>query len=194
MMNAHAEVKAEFFLYLSTQHCEQRLCNTRDDMLKGLRGAWLRGTRALLQAALGPLERAVMDTIWRGGRLSVREVQAQLANPSAYTTVMTTLDRLFKKGLVQRSATGAPFYSAAIERHELETSMTTGLLNGMLSSGPRATRPFLANLVDAVGDTDNALLDQLEQLVRDKRERIEDKRQGDKAGSSPASSPTPDPT
>ena len=148
-------------------------------MLKGLRGAWLRGTRDPLQAALGPLERAVMDTMWRGGRLSVRDVQAQLANPAAYTTVMTTLDRLFKKGLVQRKRDGRAFvYSAAIERHELETSMTTGLLNGMLSSGPGATRPFLSNLVDAVGDSDNALLDELEQLVRDKRERIKDKRQG----------------
>ena len=146
-------------------------------MLKGLRGAWLRGTSDPLQAALGPLERAVMDTMWRGGGLSVREVQAQLGNPAAYTTVMTTLDRLYKKGLVQRKRDGRAFlYSAALERHELETSMTTGLLNGMLSSGPGATRPFLSNLVDAVGDSDNALLDELERLVRDKRERLKDKR------------------
>jgi predicted transcriptional regulator len=148
-------------------------------MLKGLRGAWLRGARDPLQAALGPLERAVMDTMWRGGRLSVREVQAQLANPAAYTTVMTTLDRLYKKGLVQRRRDGRAFlYSAAVERHELEASMTTGLLSGMLSSGPGATRPFLSNLVDAVGDSDNALLDELERLVRDKRERLKDKREG----------------
>ena len=92
-------------------------------MLKGFRGAWLRGTRDPLQAALGPLERAVMDTIWRGGDLSVREVQGQLANPAAYTTVMTTLDRLFKKGLVHRRRDGRAFlYTAALERHELETT------------------------------------------------------------------------
>ena len=147
-------------------------------MLKGLRGAWLRGTRDPLQAALGPLERAVMDTMWRGGRLSVREVQAQLSNPAAYTTVMTTLDRLYKKGLVQRRDGRAFLYSAAVERHELETSMTTGLLNGMLAGGPGATRPFLSNLVDAVGDSDNALLDELERLVHDKRERLKDNRVG----------------
>jgi predicted transcriptional regulator len=145
-------------------------------MLKGFRGAWLRGTRDPLQAALGPLERAVMDTMWRGGHLSVRDVQARLGNPAAYTTIMTTLDRLYKKGLVQRNRDGRAFlYTAAIERHELEASMTTGLLNGMLSSGPGATRPFLSNLVDAVGDSDNALLDELERLVRDKRERLKGK-------------------
>jgi predicted transcriptional regulator len=146
-------------------------------MLKGFRTAWMRGTNDPLQAALGPLERAVMDTVWRGGDLSVREVQGQLANPAAYTTVMTTLDRLYKKGLVHRRRDGRAFvYTAALGRHELETRMTTGLLSGMLSSGPGATRPFLSNLVDAVGDTDNALLDELERLVRDKRERLRDKR------------------
>lgn len=144
-------------------------------MTKGFRGSWLRGTKDPLQAALGPLERAVMNTIWRGGDLSVRAVQAQLSQPAAYTTVMTTLDRLYKKGLVRRTRDGRAFlYAAAIERHELETTMTTGLLNGMLSGGPGATVPFLSNLVDAVGDTDNALLDELERLVRDKRQRLKD--------------------
>ena len=147
-------------------------------MLKGVRSAWLRGTRDPLQAALGPLERAVMDTVWGGGDFSVRDVQTKLANPVAYTTVMTTLDRLFKKGLVHRRRDGRAFlYTAALERHELETRMTTGLLNGMLAGGPRATRPFLSNLVDAVGESDSGLLDELERLVRDKRERLRDERE-----------------
>ena len=145
-------------------------------MVKGFRGGWLRGTRDPLGVALGPLERAVMDAMWRGGHLSVREVQAQLASPAAYTTVMTTLDRLYKKGLVHRKRDGRAFiYTAALERHELEATMTTGLVNGMLAGGPGATRPFLSNLVDAVGDSDDGLLDELERLVRDKRERLKDK-------------------
>jgi predicted transcriptional regulator len=139
-------------------------------MFKGFRGTWLRGTRDPMQAALGHLERAVMDTVWQGGPYSVRDVQGKLV---AYTTVMTTLDRLYKKGLVQRRREGRAFlYTAALERHELEATMTTGLLNGMLSGGSDAARPFLSNLVDVVGDSDDALLDELEQLVREKRERL----------------------
>lgn len=142
-------------------------------MLKGIRDAWLRGTRDPLRAAFGRLERAVMDTVWRGGDFSVRDVQAALARPVAYTTVMTTLDRLYKKGLVLRRREGRAFvYTAAIKRYELETTMTTGLLNGLLSNDPRDARPFLSNLVDAVGDTDDELLDELERLVREKRERM----------------------
>ncbi len=103
---------------------------------------------------------------------------------------MTTLDRLYKKGLVHRRRDGRAFlYTAAIERHDLEASMTTGLLNGMLSGGPGATRPFLSNLVDAVGDSDNALLDELERLVRDKRERLKSKHARVNDDGSPDGSP-----
>lgn len=146
-------------------------------MFTGFRSEWLGSARDPLRRALGRLERAVMDTVWKGGAFSVREVQAALERPVAYTTVMTTLDRLFKKGLVARRREGRAFvYSAALERHELEASMTAGLLDGVLSGGPGAARPFLSNLVDAVGESNDALLDELERLVRDKRETLKRER------------------
>jgi predicted transcriptional regulator len=146
-------------------------------MLKGFRSGWLGSTRDPLRTALGRLERAVMDTLWAGGNFSVRDVQSALGRPVAYTTVMTTLDRLYKKGLVHRRREGRAFvYTAALERHEIEATMTAGLLDGVLSSGPGAARPFLSNLVDAVGESDDALLDELERLVRDKRETLKSAR------------------
>ncbi len=146
-------------------------------MLKGFRGSWLGSARDPLRAALGRLERAVMDTVWAGGDFSVRDVQTALGRPVAYTTVMTTLDRLYKKGLVVRRREGRAFvYTAALERHEIEASMTAGLLDGVLSGGPGAARPFLSNLVDAVGDSHDDLLDELERLVRDKRENLKRER------------------
>ena len=118
-----------------------------------------------------------MDTVWAGGDFSVRDVQTALGRPVAYTTVMTTLDRLFKKGLVKRRREGRAFvYTAAVERHEIEATMTAGLLGGVLASGPGAAHPFLSNLVDAVGDSSDGLLDELERLVRDKRETLKRER------------------
>jgi predicted transcriptional regulator len=147
-------------------------------MFKGFSGSWLGSTRDPLRAALGRLERAVMDTVWAGGDYSVRDVQTALGRPVAYTTVMTTLDRLYKKGLVGRRREGRAFvYSAALERHEIEASMTAGLLDGVLAGGPGAARPFLSNLVDAVGDSNDDLLDELERLVRDKRETLREQRE-----------------
>jgi predicted transcriptional regulator len=57
---------------------------------------------------LGELERAVMDVLWdRGAPATVREVaDALAARALAYTTVMTVLDRLAGKGMVERERTG----------------------------------------------------------------------------------------
>src|SRR5438128_8928980 len=49
---------------------------------------------------LGPLEITVMEILWQRGESNVRDVAEKLDRPLAYTTVMTTLDRLFKKGLL----------------------------------------------------------------------------------------------
>jgi predicted transcriptional regulator len=146
-------------------------------MFKAFSGSWLGSTRDPLRAALGRLERAVMDTVWAGGDFSVKDVQAALGRPVAYTTVMTTLDRLYKKGLVGRRREGRAFvYTAALERHEIEAAMTAGLLGGVLANGPGAVRPFLSNLVDVVGDSHDELLEELERLVRDKRDTLKRER------------------
>jgi predicted transcriptional regulator len=140
-------------------------------MFKGSWAAsWLRGERDPLQAALGHLERDVMEVVWSAEDRTVRDVQARLPRSVAYTTVMTTLDRLFKKGLLRRRREGRAFvYSAARTRDEMSASLTGGLLRGLLAGDAETARPFLSNLVDAVGNRDADLLDELERLVREKQ-------------------------
>jgi predicted transcriptional regulator len=129
---------------------------------------WGRAARDPLRAGLGRLEREVMEVLWRGADLAVREVQSRLERTVAYTTVMTTLDRLFKKGLVNRRLEGRAFvYTAAIAQHEIETRLTAGLVDELLSG--EAAAPLLSNLVDVVGKRDDRLLDELERLVRAKK-------------------------
>lgn len=62
--------------------------------------------RALLD--LAPLERDCMLALWPLGRGTVRQIRDQLAatRPRAYTTVMTIMDRLAKKGVVAREKVG----------------------------------------------------------------------------------------
>lgn len=59
-----------------------------------------------LEAFLGPLEANVMDAIWGSKKtpITVREIHVDLnkARKMAYTTVMSTMDRLFEKGLLDR--------------------------------------------------------------------------------------------
>jgi predicted transcriptional regulator len=82
---------------------------------------------------------------------------------------MTTLDRLFKKGFVARERSGRAFvYSAAYSRAQVEGAVTAGILTGFLEDISHA-RPLLSNLVDVVAARDEALLDELDELIRRKR-------------------------
>lgn len=146
-------------------------------MFKGLWNRRWRESTDPLRAALGNLEREVMDVVWQIDQATVREVQTALPRPVAYTTVMTTLDRLFKKGFVARTQVGRAFvYEALRTREQTEAAVARGLMSGLFA-GPSAM-PILSNLVDAVGSQDAGadLLDALEEMVREKRRRLEQDR------------------
>jgi predicted transcriptional regulator len=120
---------------------------------------------------LGPLETAVLETVWAlGGEPSVRAVRAALDGDSAYTTVMTTMERLARKGLLRRRKVGRAFvYAAALTPDELAQRQASRILGGLLARPSQAPEPILSCLVDAVGDHDRLLLDRLEELVRRKK-------------------------
>lgn len=83
-------------------------------------------SRPSRSGALGELERAVMERVWAAPTtISVRDVHTGLAERDlAYTTVMTVLDRLAKKGLVLRTREGrAWLYRAAHTREELAAEL-----------------------------------------------------------------------
>lgn len=123
--------------------------------------------------SLGPLETQVMEVVWARPDASVRDVKAALGDDLAYTTVMTTLDRLFKKGLLTRRRDGRGFaYSADVSRSDLSRRVAASLLVALLGSEPVA-QPILSAIVDAVSDSDSAMLDELERLVRLKRCELE---------------------
>lgn len=69
---------------------------------------------------LGELERAVMEVLWGSSEpLVVRDVTRALAERDlAYTTVMTVLDRLTKKGFVQRHLEGRAWHYRPTESRE----------------------------------------------------------------------------
>src|SRR5271154_4822983 len=98
----------------------------------------------------GHLEAEVMEIVWRQTESTVNDVSAQLARPLAYTTVMTTLDRLFKKGLLNRKKSERAFvYSAKITRREWEQKRTGDFVAAFLSE-PKATGQLLIScLVEA---------------------------------------------
>ncbi|HYL45876.1 MAG TPA: BlaI/MecI/CopY family transcriptional regulator [Candidatus Limnocylindrales bacterium] len=65
--------------------------------------------RSLLD--LAPLELDCMNTLWPMGEGTVREIRDRLAErrPRAYTTIMTIMDRLARKGVVERIKVGRAY-------------------------------------------------------------------------------------
>ncbi len=133
-----------------------------------------KSSHEMLENSLGTLERDVMTVAWTRGEVSVRDVCAQLDSSVAYTTVMTTMDRLFKKGLLGRRKVGRAFvYHAVATLAELQGAVASELMQSLLEGHNGAPLPLLSSLVDAVSERDRALLDELERLVREKRRAVD---------------------
>ena len=136
----------------------------------------LRGFRRpseLASLALGHLERQVLEEIWGRGETSVRDIVITLDEKVAYTTVMTTLDRLYKKRLLSRRKDGRAFiYSPRVTRAEFEQGIAEDVIDGLLGGGTSGAEPVLACIVDAVSEHDRALLDELDRLIKEKQAEL----------------------
>ncbi len=119
---------------------------------------------------LGPLEQDVMDVVWELEDATVRDVHEQLAaaRAIAYTTVMTTMSRLARKGLLVRdTADLAHRYRPGITRDEYAHGAVGDVLSWVLERYPE---PAIAYLADVVGDIDDVTLDELRRAVARRRQ------------------------
>lgn len=120
-----------------------------------------------LSSVFGSLELRVLTALWaRGTAATVRDLEPTVEGV-AYTTLMTTLDRLHRKGVLMREKDGRRFtYQPRLTRDQLLASMAGDALAAAL--GPRAAelRPMVSFFVDAVRREDRDVLDALDALIR----------------------------
>jgi predicted transcriptional regulator len=118
-------------------------------------------------ARLGEREREVLEVLWSEGSATVQQVAECLQSTLAYTTVMTTLDRLFKKGILLRDKRERAFvYRPAVSRGELERDRAAAMIRGFFSGSAMDHDALLSYLVNAVQSFDRDLLQRLEEEVR----------------------------
>ena len=136
---------------------------------------WLKrqsGVPKATLALLGSLETEVMERIWARGEISVRNLHHELAGRLAYTTLMTTLDRLFKKGLLQRRKQGkAFFYVPACTEQEYQEELTEHLF-GMALRENKDRDAVLSCFVETISENDCEMLDRLDEMVKAKRRAL----------------------
>ena len=97
---------------------------------------------------LTKLELEIMETLWRRGACSVREIQEAFPERRrpAYTTVQTIVYRLERKGAarISKRISNANIFEAAISRHQAQGTLIDELLG--LFGG--ASRPVMAHLIE----------------------------------------------
>ena len=123
-----------------------------------------------LGAVFGPLEARVLDALWAFGRpATVRDLRPDFP-AIAYTTLMTTLDRLHRKGVLDREKAGRAFlYRHRWSRADLVARLAGEQL-GALIAADAALQPLVSFFVDAVTRRDAEVLDELERLIARRRE------------------------
>src|SRR5688572_16809431 len=135
------------------------------------------GVSSRLPGRLGPLEWRVLEALWgHGSPAAVRDLQPGFPE-IAYTTLMTTLDRLHRKGILVRSKQGRAFlYEPRLTRHQFESARAADALQRALQGDEASIGLLMSFFVQAVSDRDHELLDELEALVRARRAEVEAKR------------------
>ena len=128
-------------------------------------------------ARLGPLERQVHHAVWARGTATVREVLEDGTIWQTYSTIMTTMDRLFRKGLLSRVLEGKAFrYSARYSPDEIERGAAMKGIRTLL--GSEYASLHLSYLVEAVSAQDEKLLEELQTLVERQRAELQLKKGG----------------
>lgn len=132
----------------------------------------LRPTKGGLALRLHELEAAIMDVVWSRAfeRFTVQDVHSILEREReiAYTTVMTTLGRLHRKGLLSREREGRRhIYSPLYSREGFLESTARVVLDEAVER-PRA----LALLAERVSEASLGELELLEETIRRRREEL----------------------
>lgn len=114
----------------------------------------------------GALEKRILDLLWDRGDGTVREVMDRLGSSHAYTTVMTVLDRLFKKGALAREKDGAAWRYRPIAARE---DVLGEQMAALFAEGKPG--PLLQSFLDRAEQVDPQLLDRLDALIKKHRRR-----------------------
>jgi predicted transcriptional regulator len=106
-----------------------------------------------------------MGVVWKHAPVTARDVCDRMKGrwARAYTTIMTTMDRLYRKGLLARNKDGlAWLYEPVLSAAEFDRALADSLASRILSANQDTA---LHAFVDAAARVDVALLDQLQRLI-----------------------------
>lgn len=120
-----------------------------------------------LNRFFGPLEAKIMEILWDAEELSIKEVQQQLekdSKPVAFNTVMTVMNRLVDKGILQKRMQGRLSIFRPIQpKDDFIEEQSKKLTENLLDEFGGVV---INHMLDAIKEADQTLLDKLEQKIQ----------------------------
>jgi predicted transcriptional regulator len=128
-----------------------------------------RPSKVGLGKTLGAGERLVLEALWRKGALTGREVYEEVCRSRelAYTTVLTVVGRMVKKGSVKRrKEEGVYVFEAALKKAEFERRVASEVIKGIHEISPAHT---VSAFLDVLAEYDAAGLDEIMKVIEERR-------------------------
>ncbi len=123
-----------------------------------------------LARVFGELEAGIMGAIWDRGTATVQDVCDVLGDGTNYKTITTVMNRLVKKGILQRTMVARCFvYKPSQSRAEFTNGVAHSVVSGLLQDFGESA---FAQFIDAIDDVEPSQLERLQRLIEQKANKV----------------------
>jgi predicted transcriptional regulator len=115
------------------------------------------------------LERPLMEILWTKGSMKGRDLYEEIRRKRdiAYTTALTVLDRLSKKGFIKKDRkSGTILFTPLVSRNAYESAVTESLVRKAFEMSPDLA---VSAFADIFSKMPKGNLDKLEKLIEEKK-------------------------
>ncbi|MDN4493213.1 BlaI/MecI/CopY family transcriptional regulator [Ureibacillus aquaedulcis] len=127
-----------------------------------------------LNRFFGPLEAKIMDILWCQEDMTIKEVQAVLEKekPTNFNTVMTVMNRLVEKEILQKKLIGrSSFYRPVQSREEFINTQSKEMTHELMDEFGSVV---VSHMLDALEDVDDELVKKLELKIKELKKEKND--------------------
>ncbi|MDI2587857.1 BlaI/MecI/CopY family transcriptional regulator [Psychrobacillus sp. NEAU-3TGS] len=120
-----------------------------------------------LNRFFGPLEAKIMDILWNDVEMTIKDVQQVLDKEKVtnFNTVMTVMNRLVEKGILQKKAEGrSSLFKPVQTRDEFLSAQSKEMTNELMDEFGNVV---VSHMLDALEDVDDDLVAKLEQKIKE---------------------------
>lgn len=125
-----------------------------------------------LNRFFGPLESKIMDILWCQEDMTIKEVQAVLEKekPTNFNTVMTVMNRLVEKEILQKKLIGrSSYYKPVQSREDFINTQSKEMTHELMDEFGSVV---VSHMLDALEDVDAELVKKLELKIKELKKDI----------------------